>query len=56
MKPIHLLYRQLPAVHIINAGSAVFIRRNVFRMAPLREWEEDLKELSSYQPTARRIF
>ena len=25
-------------------------------MAPLREWEEDLKELSSYQPTARRIF
>lgn len=27
-----------------------------FRMSPLNEWEEDLKELSFYQPTARRIF
>lgn len=25
-------------------------------MSPLNEWEEDLKELSFYQPTARRIF
>lgn len=31
-------------------------KEECFRMAPLREWEEDLKELSSYQPTARRIF
>jgi len=25
-------------------------------MSPLEEWEEDLKELQFYQPTARRIF
>lgn len=27
-----------------------------FRMSPLQEFEEDLKELAKYQPTARRIF
>lgn len=27
-----------------------------FHMSPLSEWEEDLNELSFYQPTARRIF
>ena len=31
-------------------------KEEFFLIAPLREWEEDLKELSSYQPTARRIF
>lgn len=25
-------------------------------MSPLQEFEEDLKELAKYQPTARRIF
>ena len=27
-----------------------------FRLTPLNEWREDLAELASYQPTARRIF
>jgi len=25
-------------------------------MSPLKEWEEDLKELQFYQPTGRHIF
>lgn len=31
-------------------------KNECFRMSPLEEWEEDLKELQFYQPTARRIF
>ncbi len=31
-------------------------RNECFRMSPLKEFEEDLAELSYYQPTARRIF
>lgn len=31
-------------------------KNECFRMSPLNEWEEDLMELSFYQPTARRIF
>ena len=31
-------------------------KNECFRLSPLNEWEEDLKELSFYQPTARRIF
>lgn len=31
-------------------------KNECFRLSPLNEWEEDLKELSYYQPTARRIF
>lgn len=27
-----------------------------FRMTPIEKFEEDLAELKSYQPTARRIF
>lgn len=31
-------------------------KNECFCMSPLEEWEEDLKELQFYQPTARRIF
>lgn len=31
-------------------------KNECFRMSPLQEFEEDLKELAKYQPTARRIF
>lgn len=31
-------------------------KNECFRMSSLEEWEEDLKELQFYQPTARRIF
>lgn len=31
-------------------------KNECFRMSPLQEFEEDLKELARYQPTARRIF
>lgn len=31
-------------------------KNECFRMSPLSEWEEDLKELNFYQPNARRIF
>lgn len=31
-------------------------KNECFRMSPLEEWAEDLKELQFYQPTARRIF
>ena len=31
-------------------------KNECFHMSPLNEWEDDLKELSSYQPAARRIF
>lgn len=31
-------------------------KNECFRLSPLNEWEEDLKELSFHQPTARRIF
>lgn len=31
-------------------------KNECFRMSSLKEWEEDLKELQFYQPTARRIF
>ena len=31
-------------------------KEECFRMSPMEEWREDLAELSSYQPYARRIF
>lgn len=31
-------------------------KNECFRMAPMEEWREDLAELASYQPYARRIF
>lgn len=31
-------------------------KKECFRMSPMEEWQEDLAELASYQPYARRIF
>lgn len=31
-------------------------KKECFRMSPMEEWREDLAELASYQPYARRIF
>ncbi len=31
-------------------------KNECFRMSPVREFEEDLEEIKSYQPNARRIF
>ena len=31
-------------------------KNECFRMTPMEEWREDLAELASYQPYARRIF
>lgn len=50
MKPVLLLYRPPLAVHITNAGFAVFIKGECYRMSPLSEWEEDLQELSFIPP------
>lgn len=44
------------AAHITSVPFAVSIKNEKFRMSPMEEFEEDLAEIKSYQPNARRVF